>query len=263
MTKKTMNKTVKAVEYIRSRMDTKGIEYAIVLGSGLAFFTESLSEKETINTSDIPNFPISTVRGHSGSVVVGKLKDKKIMVLSGRVHLYEGYIYEEVIFPVDIISESGISKLILTNAAGCINQNFHPGDLVLITKGKDPLYKLNNTIEYEYKTSNNLNDQIENAAEKISLHLQKGSYGFMTGPTFETPSEIRLLKKLGIDLVGMSTVPEIIKSIENNIQVSAISLVTNYAAGISDKKLTHQDVFDTAKLAQKKLVDLLKEVICS
>ncbi|MDA3838494.1 MAG: purine-nucleoside phosphorylase [Candidatus Delongbacteria bacterium] len=255
-----MNKTVK---YIKSKIDTTNIEYAIVLGSGLAFFTDSLSDKETINTSDIPNFPISTVRGHSGSIVVGKFNGKKIMVLSGRVHLYEGYTYEEVIFPVDIISELGISKLILTNAAGCINEKFHPGDLVMITIGKDPLEKLNNGIEDVYETSNNLNDQIKNAAENISLTLKKGSYGFMTGPTFETPSEIRLLKKLGIDLVGMSTVPEITKSIENNIQVSAISLVTNFAAGISDKKLTHQDVFDTAKLAQNSLVGLLQEVVGS
>lgn len=256
-----MNKVNEAIDYIKSKINTEDIEYAIVLGSGLTFFTESLSEKETINTSEIPNFPISTVRGHSGSIVVGKLNDKKILVLSGRVHLYEGYVYEEVVFPVNVISGLGISKLILTNAAGCINDAFHPGDLVLITVGKDPLHKIENAVKDEYLTAKILNDKISNAAKKISLQLKEGSYGFMTGPTFETPSEIRLLKKLDIDLVGMSTVPEIMQSINNNIQVSAISLVTNYAAGISEKKLTHQDVFDTAKLAQKKIVGLLKEVV--
>ena len=183
------------------------------------------------------------------------------MVLSGRVHLYEGYSYEEVIYPVGAIYELGIKNLILTNAAGCINNNFHPGDLVLITTGKDPLDKLENAIEDKYSTSKKLNDQILSAAENISLELKEGSYGFMTGPTFETPAEIKLLKKMGIDLVGMSTVPEIMRSIDNNIEVSAISLVTNYAAGISDRKLSHQDVFDTAKFAQKKLVGLLKEVV--
>ncbi|MDA3885484.1 MAG: purine-nucleoside phosphorylase [Candidatus Delongbacteria bacterium] len=256
-----MNKIAKAVNHIRSKINTDGIEYAVVLGSGLAFFTESLSEKETIKTSDVPNFPISTVRGHSGSIVVGKLNGKKILVLSGRVHLYEGYSYDEVVFPINVISELGIKNLILTNAAGCINDNYHPGDLILITMGKDPLHKIENAVEKEYGTSNKLNAKIINAAKNISLPLNNGSYGFMTGPTFETPSEIRLLKKLNIDLVGMSTVPEIMESINKNIQVSAISLATNYAAGISDQKLTHQDVFDTAKKAQKKLVSLLKEIV--
>ncbi|MCK4981073.1 MAG: purine-nucleoside phosphorylase [Candidatus Delongbacteria bacterium] len=256
-----INEIAKAVEYIRNRINTDGVEYAIVLGSGLAFFTESLSEKEIIKTSDIPNFPISTVRGHSGSIVIGKLNDKKIMVLSGRVHLYEGYDYEEVVFPVNVVSELGIYKLILTNAAGCINDNFHPGDLVLINKGKDPLNKLENAVEEEYLTTEKLNNKILTAAENISLELKNGRYGFMTGPTFETPAEIRILEKLCIDIVGMSTVPEIMQSLENNIEVSAISLITNYAAGISEKKLSHQDVFDTARLSQKNLVELLKEVI--
>lgn len=256
-----MNETIKAVEYIKSKINIENIEYAIILGSGLAFFTESLSDKETMNASEIPNFPISTVRGHKGLIVVGVLNGKKVMVLSGRVHLYEGYSYGEVIFSVDIISELGIKQLILTNAAGCINDNFHPGDLVLITEGKDPLNKLNNATKNEYLTSKRLNSKFKNAAKQIPLKIKEGSYGFMTGPTFETPSEIRILKKLGIDLVGMSTVPEIMRSLDNNIEVSAISLVTNYAAGISDKELSHQDVFDTAKLAQKKLVDLLKAIV--
>ncbi|NOR46333.1 MAG: hypothetical protein GQ534_12165, partial [Candidatus Delongbacteria bacterium] len=153
-------KIEKAVEYIRNKINTDGIEYAIVLGSGLAFFTESLSEKETIKTSDIPNFPISTVRGHSGSIVVGKLNDKKILVLSGRVHLYEGYSYEEIVFPVNVISELGITNIILTNAAGCINDAFHPGDLVLITIGQDPLNKIQKADKDEYLTAKILNDKI-------------------------------------------------------------------------------------------------------
>ena len=252
---------IRAVEYIKSQISAEEIKYAIVLGSGLGFFTDSLTEKQKINTADIPGYPISTVRGHKGSIGVGKLNNTKILVLSGRIHLYEGYDYKEVVFPVDIISGLGIKNLILTNAAGCINESFHPGDLVLITEGKDPLNKLKEAIEYKYSTSGSLNDIISNSAKSISLELKEGSYGFMTGPTFETPSEIRLLKKLDIDLVGMSTVPEVMRSIDNNIKVSAISLVTNYAAGISDKKLTHQDVFDTAKLAQNSLINLLKEVV--
>lgn len=254
-------KITEAVEYIKSKLNTDDTEYAVVLGSGLAFFADSLSEKETIRTSEIPNYPVSTVRGHDGSIIVGYLGGIKIMVLSGRVHLYEGYRYEEVVFPVDVISKLGIKKLILTNAAGCINDNYHPGDLILINECKDPLFKLEYSSKDEYNTSKTLNTKIQSAANRVSMELKEGIYGFMAGPTFETPSEIRLLKKLGIDLVGMSTVPEIMRSIDNEIQVSAISLVTNYAAGISDNKLTHQDVFETAKLAQERLVDLLHEIV--
>ncbi|MBN2788718.1 MAG: purine-nucleoside phosphorylase [Candidatus Delongbacteria bacterium] len=253
-------KITDALEFIRRTIDTEDIEYAIVLGSGLGAFTDSMDEKQILKTSEIPNYPVSTVLGHEGSIVVGKLNGIKLLVFSGRIHLYEGYTYNEVVFPVETVSGLNIPKLILTNAAGCINDNFHPGDLIIISEAEDPLYKLSVEKSVKIRTSQNLNYDIIKAFERSDLKIQKGVYGFMTGPTFETPSEIRLLKKLGIDLVGMSTVPELIRSLELNIETSAISLVTNYAAGISDIKLSHQDVFDTAKKAQTNFVNLLRNI---
>lgn len=237
-------------------------ETAFVLGSGLGYLSDVLKNKEEIYTKDIPNYPQSTVVGHKGSIITGELYDKTVIIVSGRVHLYEGYSYDEVVNYVRLLSAIGVKNLILTNAAGGIGENLEVGDIVLVDGyvnmmlGKIPNATNGETINGGL--SKFLINKLSKAFEDTKIEEKRGVYASMTGPNFETPAEIKMLEKLGASVVGMSTVPEIIESEKLNVDVGVLSCVTNYAAGISETKLSHEEVFSAASLIKEKLTDLLK-----
>ena len=265
------NKIKIATKYLKDNLKISSndtIDIAIVLGSGLSYLDKECENRLEIKTSDIPNYPKSTVEGHRGVIVKGELFGKTVLYLSGRVHFYEGYTLEEVVFPIEIISNLGIKKVILTNAAGGINKDFKPGDLMLITDhinniSINPLdisnieQKKNNNSIY----SDNLNKIIINSAKTTNLDLKKGVYAAVTGPSFETPAEIRYLDKIGADAVGMSTAPEVIRANKLSMEVSAISCITNYASGVTENKLSHQEVFETAEGVKFIFGKLITEII--
>ena len=266
-------KLEEAVFYLKDKLGISGdddkIDIAIVLGSGLSYLDKECMNRIEIATSEIPHYPRSTVEGHRGFVVKGDLFGKTVLYLSGRVHYYEGYTFDEILFPMEILSELGVKQVILTNAAGGINRSFKPGALMLI---KDHINNLStnpldlnmnsnfndkNNIKYSMK----LNQIINESAKKVNLDLKEGVYAAVTGPSFETPAEIRYLEKMGADAVGMSTVPEVIKGNELGMEVSAISCITNYAAGVTDNKLSHREVFETAEGVKFIFGDLITNTV--
>ena len=260
-----------AVEEIRTTITAKATT-AIVLGSGLGGITQALSGKNALNYSKIPHFPKSNVTGHAGQLVSGYLDGISVFIMSGRVHAYEGYTAEEIVFPIRVLSQLGISKIVLTNAAGAINTSFHPGDLMLIKDhinmtGLNPLigtgfigqesYFTDLTDAYDKKLQINCIQAVENTR----LKLREGTYMGVLGPSFETPAEIRMMRTLGADAVGMSTVLETIAANRMGVKVLGLSCITNMAAGILQKKITHSDVLLTGGQLQDRLLRLLKSFL--
>jgi purine-nucleoside phosphorylase len=244
----------------------------LVLGSGLGAFADDLSEATRIPYAQIPSFPRSTAVGHAGQMVIGKAGDVSVVAMQGRVHLYEGYSASEVAFPTRVLGRMGIRALILTNAAGGINLEYKQGALVVLSdhinlQGQNPLVGPNDerfgprfpdmTHAY-YKPYRAL--ALE-AARKLGKTLHEGVYAALLGPSYETPAEIRYLRTIGADLVGMSTIPEVIVARHMGVKVLAISCVTNMAAGILDKPLNHEEVLETGKRVQGDFVALLKAVL--
>ena len=226
---------------------------AVILGTGLSEFATLLEDRIEIPYCNIPGFPQSTVTGHPGRFVFGKIDNKYIVVMQGRVHCYEGYSMKDITFPIWVLKAMGVETLIVTNAAGAINRSFEPGDLVIITDHikmclESPLTGIGDN-EYGNRFHDMTNaypkDMIELAKEVgygRDVELQEGVYAFMGGPQFETPAEIRMLEVMGADLVGMSTVPEVIVATHIGMKVLAMSCVTNYAAGISNSPISHEEV---------------------
>jgi len=264
-------KLKEATDYIRLKSEIKP-RVGIVLGSGLGHFVNSIEDQTSIEYENIPYFHQTTVEGHAGRLIMGHIKGVPIAVLQGRLHVYEGHEMEDIVFPVRVLAMLGIENLILTNAAGGINTSYKPGDLVVIEDhinlmGKNPLIGPNvaelgprfpdMTEAYckEIKT-------IFHAADKkLGTGLRKGVYCALTGPTYETPAEIKMLRVLGADMVGMSTVPEAIAANHLGLRVGGISCVTNMAAGIENVKLSHDDVKKQATLVMDKFTNLLKESV--
>lgn len=245
---------------------------AIVLGSGLGEFTQNLNESITISYNEIPNFPNVTVSGHSGELVVGKINQKLIMAFKGRFHLYEGHELEDVVFPIRVLCELGVKNLFITNASGGINSDFKPGDLVLIKdhinfSGRNPLIgpNLDELGPRFPDMSTAYNPELmaiaQTAAKKNNIELKTGTYFWYTGPSYETPAEIRALKILGADMVGMSTVPEVIAAHHGGLKVCGISCITNYAAGLAPEKLDHHDVSTVANKMKLPFGQLLVDSI--
>jgi purine-nucleoside phosphorylase len=266
---------LKAAEYIKSRLPAGRIpKTCLILGSGLGVLANNIEEAVQIEYSDIPNFPQTTVEGHAGRLVYGNLKEKPVIAMQGRFHYYEGKKLEEVVFPVRVMKAIGVEILIITNAAGGINMQFKPGDIMLITdhinfSGVNPL-RGNNLDELgprfpdmTYAYDPELMDKAMQAAEKLEISLKRGVYAMMQGPSFETPAEIRMLRIIGADAVGMSTVPEVITAVHAKIRVLGISCITNMAAGILKQPLTHKEVMDTANQARGKFIRLLEAVIAA
>lgn len=245
-------------------------ELCIILGSGLGDFAERLDLIKSIPTKNISGYPLSTVQGHSGYLHFAKYKAKKLFIVQGRIHLYEGYSLPESVLPVLIASATGCSSILLTNAAGGINKNFCPGDLMLSTKVNGINIK-KELAEIIHKTDNNevhigypsrkMNLLIKKAAESEKILLREGVYWYTKGPSYETPSEIRMISKFGGDAVGMSTVHEFIYAESLNLNVASISCITNYAAGLSSHKLTHKEVIETANYAKKNFNRLVRKTI--
>jgi len=244
----------------------------LVLGSGLGAFADDLIEATRIPYAQIPSFPRSTAVGHAGQMVIGKAGDVPVAVMQGRVHLYEGYSASEVAFPTRVLGRMGIRALILTNAAGGINLEYKQGALVVLSdhinlQGQNPLVGPNDErfgprfpdmTQAYYKPYRTL--ALE-AARKLGKTVHEGVYAALLGPSYETPAEIRYLRAIGADLVGMSTIPEVIVARQMGIKVLAISCVTNMAAGILDKPLNHEEVLETGRRVQGDFVALLKAVL--
>ena len=260
-----------AARFIRKKTKLRP-KIALVLGSGLGAFAEEFAAAVRIPYAKIPHFPQSTAIGHAGQLVLGRVDGVDVAGMQGRVHLYEGYSAKEVAFPVRVFARMGIKAVILTNAAGGIRGEFTQGRLVAITdhinlQGSNPLIGANEekfgprfpdmTMAYdrEFRTLALVR------AEHLGIDLGEGVYAALAGPSYETPAEIRFLKAVGADLVGMSTVPEVLAARHSGIRVLAISCVTNAAAGILDEPLDHADVLATAERVKSHFIGLLRAVI--
>ena len=261
------------IDFIKSEAPFDS-DLSIILGSGLGDFAEQLQIHKSISTSDIPGYPASTVVGHKGKIHFAEYKNKKIILFQGRIHFYEGYNINECILPVFISYKLGAKNLLLTNAAGGINKNFTPGDLMLATSLNGILIKkeLTDLIGLTNQTGKNnfinlpahdFNNSIKKSAETEKINLKQGVSFYTKGPTYETPAEIRFFAKDGADSVGMSTVHEAVYSSYLGMKTAAISCITNFAAGISNQKLSHTEVTETADRVKDTFAKLVKAVIKS
>ena len=244
----------------------------LVLGSGLGGFADELSEATRLPYANIPFFPRSTAVGHAGQMVIGKVGNIAVAAMQGRVHLYEGYSPNEVAFPTRVFGRMGIRALILTNAAGGINLEYKQGALVIITdhinlQGQNPLVGPNDDRfgprfpDMTRAYSKLYRETALRAARRLGKTTYQGVYAGLLGPSYETPAEIRYLRSIGADLVGMSTIPEVIVARHMGLTVLAISCVTNMAAGISDETLSHEDVLATGERVKEDFVSLLRAVL--
>lgn len=245
-----INLAATAIERACGRADI-----AVVLGSGLGDYVEALEDARFIDYKDIPHFPVSTVAGHKGRWFTGTLHGKRVCMMQGRFHAYEGYDLQDVTMPIRVMQKLGVSTVILTNAAGGVNLSYHAGDLMLIRDflnltGKNPLTGPN-LDEYgprfpdmTYALDRDLQTLAETCAAQLGIGLQKGVYCWLNGPTYETPAEIRMTRVLGADAVGMSTVPEIIVARHSGMKTVGISCITNMAAGVLDQPLNHAEVME-------------------
>lgn len=260
----------KAAAFIRARTDIRP-EIALVLGSGLGPLADQV-EGIAIPYSEIPGFPVSTAPGHQGRLILGRLFGRDCVVMQGRVHLYEGYSPQQVVFPVAVMAALGAQTIVLTNAAGGMNPGYSVGDLVVIedhlslavASGLDPLLGLNDPrLGPRFVSMNRAYDpDLVALAERIG-GLKRGTYAHVVGPSFEPPALIRLLRSAGCDLVGMSTVPEVIMARHLGLSVFAVSAVTNIAvASVADTHVTNEDeVWAAAKVLQPKLLALMQALI--
>lgn len=260
-----------AASFISQQTDLRP-KIALVLGSGLGAFADEFSEAVKIPYSQIPHFPQSTAIGHAGQLVVGRVGQDAVVGMQGRVHLYEGYSVKEVAFPIRVFARLGIKAVILTNAAGGIKREFTQGRLVIIKdhinlQNANPLSGPNDerfgprfpdmTIAYDRR----FREMTVGEGNRIGIGTYEGVYAALPGPSYETPAEIRYLRSVGADLVGMSTVPEVIAARHSGIRVLGISCVTNAAAGILDQPLDHKEVLETAERVKGQFIALLKAVI--
>ena len=247
-------------------------EVAVILGSGLGNFSDSTEKVKTIQTTSISKYPASSVEGHKGLIHFSLIEKKKVLIFQGRLHFYEGYDLSDCVLPVLLSKKLGCEKIIFTNAAGGINKNLKPGDLMLVESFnsmniKPELSKLIGISSVEAKNkflncpSVKMNKIISHVADELKIHLPRGIYYYNKGPAYETPAEINMIKKFGGDAAGMSTVHEAVFASFLNMEVAIISCITNMAAGISETKLSHSEVTVTANQAAEKFSILLKSAI--
>jgi purine-nucleoside phosphorylase len=260
-----------AAQYVLAQTSLRP-RIGLVLGSGLGAFADALQDAAAIPYAQIPSFPRSTAIGHAGQMVVGNAGDVPVAAMQGRVHLYEGYSVKEVAFPIRVFGRMGIRAVVLTNAAGGINLKFQQGALVALSdhinlQGQNPLLGPN-----EERFGPRFPDMTQaywkpyrafalEEASKLGISLYEGVYAALAGPSYETPAEIRYLRTIGADLVGMSTVPEVIVAHHMGMKVLAISCVTNMAAGILDQVINHEEVLETGKKVRGMFEALLRSVL--
>jgi len=260
-----------AARIIRSRT-TETPRIAIILGSGLGAFADDFENAVAIPYEDITGFPRSTAEGHAGRLVIGKIDQVPLVAMQGRVHFYEGYSLEEVTFPIRVFKLLGIKTLILTNASGGVNVQFTQGALMIISDhlnllGDNPLRGPNDgrfgprfpdmTAVY----SPELQEIVIEEAKALNVEVRRGIYAALAGPSYETPAEIHLMRNLGADAVGMSTVPEAIVARHMDLEVLGISCITNMAAGISDEPINHDDVMATGDRVRETFTQLLRKIV--
>lgn len=264
-----LEKIKETASFLKNKMYTAP-ETAIILGTGLGSLVNEITEKYEISYEVIPNFPVSTVEGHSGKLIFGKLGNKDIMAMQGRFHYYEGYSMKEVTFPVRVMKELGIKTLFVSNASGGTNPNFEIGDLMIITD------HINQFPEHPLRGKNLYGDRFPDMSEAYSKELiakakgiakekgikvQEGVYVGTQGPTFETPSEYKLFRIMGGDAVGMSTVPEVIVANHCKIKVFGMSVITDLGVEGKIVEVSHEDVQKAANVAQPLMTDIMRELI--
>ena len=264
-----LEKIKKTADFLKERMHTQP-ETAIILGTGLGSLANEITEKYEIKYEEIPNFPVSTVEGHSGKLIFGKLGNKDIMAMQGRFHYYEGYSMQEVTFPVRVMKELGIKTLFVSNASGGTNPAFEIGDLIIITD------HINYFPEHPLRGKNLYGDRFPDMSEAYSKELiqkalqiakekgikvQQGVYVGTQGPTFETPAEYKLFRIFGADAVGMSTVPEVIVANHCKIKVFGISVITDLGVEGKIVEVSHEEVQIAADAAQPKMTTIMRELI--
>ena len=261
----------KAARLIRSRTQTK-TSVAVILGSGLGGFADELSGATAIPYDEIPGFARATVEGHAGRLVIGHIGDSAVAAMQGRFHFYEGYSLEEVTFPIRVLRLLGVRTLILTNASGALNVEFTPGSLMVITDhinlmGVNPLIGPNDERfgprfpDLSNSYAPELQEVVLQQARDMGMQMFRGVYASLTGPSYETPAEIHMVRSLGADAVGMSTVPEAIVARHMDMQVIGISCITNLAAGVSDRPVDHSQVMATGEQVREEFTELLRRVI--
>ncbi|GJM82652.1 purine-nucleoside phosphorylase [Paenibacillus timonensis] len=260
-----------AAEYIRSR-SALAPKVGLILGSGLGVLADHIEQPVSIDYRDIPFFPQSTVEGHAGELLIGTVQGTPVVLMKGRFHMYEGYGPEMTAFPVRVMKELGVTTLLVTNAAGGVNTSYHPGDLMLISDhlnltGRNPLVGPNDEElgarfpDMSQAYSRRLRDIARKIAADKGVPLQEGVYAGLLGPTYETPAEIRMLRTLGADAVGMSTVSETIVARHAGLEVLGISCISNMASGILDQPLSHQEVMETTERVREKFLSLVLSII--
>jgi purine-nucleoside phosphorylase len=266
-----MTKILEASQYIQSKITVKP-KVGIVLGSGLGIYVDQIQNKTIIPYQDIPHFKRTSVEGHEGRLIIGEVHGVTVAALQGRLHAYEGHPMEEIVLPVRALAALGIEVLFLTNASGGINANFHPGDLVAITDhinltGRNALVGPNiaelgpRFPDMSEAYDPELNRIMTEVAKNHHVEIKSGVYCSVLGPTYETPAEIRMIRVLGGDMVGMSTVPEVIAANHLGLKVAGVACITNYAAGIKQEKLSHADVKKVAEKAMVGFATILTETI--
>lgn len=266
-----MDKMQEAAMYITSRIGEEPVSIGMVLGSGLGGLADELEDAVAISYKDIPHFPVSTVYGHKGRLVAGMLEGKRVLCMQGRFHYYEGYGMDQVVFPIQVMHALGIEQLLVTNAAGGVNESYKPGDLMLISDHikliadspmRGPNYE--SLGERFFDMTNAYDKQLcslaREEAKKQAISLQEGVYMFFAGPSYETPAEIRAARTLGADAVGMSTVPEAIAASHMRMKVLGISCITNMASGILDQPLSHTEVMETGDQVKEAFTSLVRSV---
>lgn len=261
-----------AVQYIKQKIGDRKPDTAIILGSGLGVLKDDIENKVVIEYKDIPEFPISTVEGHAGELIIGELSGKTIIAMNGRFHYYEGYDIKQTVFPIRVFALLGVKNIILTNAAGGINTNIKEGSFMIINDHlsffTEPVLRGKNEDEFGVRFPDMSEVYDKQEREKMKAIIKKhtgialeGVYAYTKGPSYETPAEIRTLRILGADAVGMSTVPEAVVARHSGMKVVAVSCITNMAAGVSNKKLSHEEVKETADRVKGEFKEIIKDYL--
>ncbi|WP_454191878.1 purine-nucleoside phosphorylase [Paenibacillus sp. Marseille-Q7038] len=271
MTQLAQNSVGEAATYIQSKTNIIP-EIGLILGSGLGILAELIQDAIAIPYEDIPHFPVSTVEGHVGELLIGTIEGRPVVMMKGRFHMYEGYGPEVTAFPVRVMKAIGVQKMLVTNAAGGVNTSYTPGDLMIISDhlnmtGRNPLIGPNDDDfgvrfpDMSEAYSQRLRKLAKETADKQGFALKEGVYAGLLGPNYETPAEIVMLRTLGADAVGMSTVAEVIIARHAGIEVLGISCITNMAAGILEQPLSHEEVMETADMVKEKFLNLVMSLI--
>jgi purine-nucleoside phosphorylase len=258
-------KVIEAVNALKQHVD-ESPQIGIILGSGLGGLVDDIENAVRIRFDDIPNFPVSSVDGHRGEVLFGNLCGVSLFALSGRVHYYEGYTMQQVVFPIRVMAAFDVKTVIVTNSVGAVNASYKPGDIVAIRDhinllGANPLKGSNDFVDLSEAYNSDLRKLAQKIAARQGITLHSGVYAAYSGPSYETPAEIRAMRTMGADMVGMSTAPEVIQANSLEMKVLGLSVITNMAAGMSKKPLTHQDVIQTSQKASAKFSALVKGIL--